>query len=74
MIRHNLRRVRMNPDDQTWHCAEHGLLRDAEALDISFRVGAFAIAVIERNARLGRLARVFDWFVTLLPARCEVIE
>lgn len=71
MIRHSLRRVRVNTADLTLHCSVHGLLSEDEAQDVLSRSRhATAQSALDTNGRLGWLARAFDWLASRFPARC----
>lgn len=72
MTRHSLRRVRINPVDETLHCTTHGLLPANEALDVLTRTHVRTARALDFG--LPWYARAFDWIVSHLPARCEVIR
>jgi hypothetical protein len=73
MIRHNLRRVRMNPVDGTLHCVEHGWLQGNELEDVLGRLPTNPDTLL-LSARFPLLVGIVDWIASRLPARCEVIR
>jgi hypothetical protein len=75
MIRHNLRRVRMLPLDESLHCSEHGLLNAEETAEVIARAGLTnAHDASVRDSRLRWWGRAIDWIASRVPARCETVR
>lgn len=78
MIRHDLRLVRLRPEDQSLHCETHGLLPDDEARDVFERAKLTAVEAHGVYQRRPRLARTLDKLVHVLnrlsPPKCVVLS